>query len=340
MRHFVTACHGLLICGLVGFLGGCAGYDFDRVAKMPLTGSPFTAALHDEYVRLARAEADEGDWADAVFFNNKARLAGAGDPVPPQDPAERRLSEEAYRELHAHHARLLGAIDAASATKPEPAARAQAAFDCWLQEREEGIQPDHIAACRDAFQAALAELDSFPASAVVLLPDADGRVGVVELSSAGVTRTLDQAHQGAAIGGPGEAPGAAFIARREDIARIFGSTMAAVPEPVVRIILYFESNGTDLTAASRARLAELLGILKGRAAAEVDVVGHTDRVGSNAYNVKLSRARAELVRDRIVAIGVEPGRITTTSHGEVNPLVPTADEVPEPRNRRVEIVIR
>jgi OmpA-OmpF porin, OOP family len=326
--------------GLLVLLSGCVGYDLGRVSEMPPSDSAFATALHQEYVRMARAEADEADWGNAVYFNNKARLAGIGDDVSPQQPAERRLPDDVSSEFETQRSRLLRAIDAHAEDKPTLAARAQASYDCWLEERAENVQDDHVAACRSAFLAALADLDTFPASAVVLLPDPDGRVGVVELSNAGATTTLSKANQGVAIGGANDAPGTVFVARKEDIDRLFGRAMAAVPAPVARLILYFVNDGTELTPASRRQLSVLKDILTSRPAPEVDVVGHTDRVGSNSYNIQLSRARALLVRDRIVALGVDPRQITVSAQGEVNPLVPTADEVAEPRNRRVEIVIR
>jgi OOP family OmpA-OmpF porin len=66
------------------------------------------------------------------------------------------------------------------------------------------------------------------------------------------------------------------------------------------------------------------------------VVGHTDTSGSNAYNDKLSVRRAEAVRDALVANGVQSGAISLEGRGESDPLVSTADGVPEERNRRVQ----
>lgn len=182
--------------------------------------------------------------------------------------------------------------------------------------------------------------NEIPPSAVILLPDSDGHVGVIEISNAGGTTTLSQANQGAAIGEASEVPGTAFKARQEDIDRVFGPAMAAVPAPVARLILYFKNDGVQLTKESQQPLSALKAILAHRPAPEIDVVGHTDRVGTNDYNIGLSRARAIAVRDLIVAMGIAPSQIAVSAYGEVDPLVPTADGVPEPRNRRVEVVIR
>jgi outer membrane protein OmpA-like peptidoglycan-associated protein len=86
-------------------------------------------------------------------------------------------------------------------------------------------------------------------------------------------------------------------------------------------------------AALRAALATL-------PAAEVIVTGHTDRVGSVEANDRLSLARAQAVRELLVDAGVARSIISVVGRGERAPLVPTADEVAEARNRRVEIKIR
>ena len=70
------------------------------------------------------------------------------------------------------------------------------------------------------------------------------------------------------------------------------------------------------------------------------VIGHTDTVGSLAYNDKLSLARAERLRDMLVELGIPAERIHVAGRGKRELLVPTEDNVSEPRNRRVEINVR
>ncbi|WP_341712973.1 OmpA family protein [Erythrobacter sp.] len=69
------------------------------------------------------------------------------------------------------------------------------------------------------------------------------------------------------------------------------------------------------------------------------VVGHTDRSGSNAYNLGLSQRRADAVASLMTAGGIPQGAITTSAQGEEHPRVPTADGVRELQNRRVEIQV-
>lgn len=74
--------------------------------------------------------------------------------------------------------------------------------------------------------------------------------------------------------------------------------------------------------------------------AAFEVTGHTDRAGSNAYNVGLSERRAQAVASLMASMGVPQSAITTAARGEEEPRVPTEDGVRNPQNRRVEIGVR
>ncbi|MGL6109470.1 MAG: OmpA family protein, partial [Rubrivivax sp.] len=73
---------------------------------------------------------------------------------------------------------------------------------------------------------------------------------------------------------------------------------------------------------------------------DVLVIGHTDTVGTDAFNDVLSRQRAEVVRKALVARGIAAENIVVVGRGKREPIVPTADGVAEARNRRVEILVR
>jgi len=70
------------------------------------------------------------------------------------------------------------------------------------------------------------------------------------------------------------------------------------------------------------------------------VIGHTDTVGADAFNDKLSLERAQTVREILIGMGVPAQNITAAGRGRRELLVPTADNVSEPRNRRVELNVR
>ena len=96
----------------------------------------------------------------------------------------------------------------------------------------------------------------------------------------------------------------------------------------------------ELTAESKAELQNVLAALKDRPLPDVLVIGHTDTVGDAVGNDRLSAQRAETVKGFLVDIGIPAERIRTAGRGERELLVPTADDVDEPRNRRVEINVR
>lgn len=179
-----------------------------------------------------------------------------------------------------------------------------------------------------------------PKDLVVLVPNPeDGKVGKAVVTAAGTSVTLDAAGVGTRIGAAG-APSRPVPVADQDVSRIFGAVLAARPRQPQTFILYFESGGNELTAESAALLPRILETVRTMPVPEVTVIGHTDRTGDAATNVKLGLARAQTIRDRLVQAGVDAGLIEVASHGESNPLVPTADNVAEPRNRRVEVTIR
>lgn len=101
----------------------------------------------------------------------------------------------------------------------------------------------------------------------------------------------------------------------------------------------FEVNKADLKAGSIRNLGKLVDFLRGYPDREIRVEGHTDSTGAADYNRKLSRRRAESVRELLVSRGIEPGRITTEGLGEDYPVASNASEAGRQQNRRVEIIL-
>lgn len=145
-----------ILVGAALFLGGCANFGAGQTMKTDK--GPFFTALQKEYRGLAKLELNEADFFDAAFFYQRANRAARGEAVGPQGINERKLPSNLVSEMTAARDRLVAALAAGTATKPEVAARAQAGFDCWMQEQEENFQPDDIAACKRSFLAALDEL--------------------------------------------------------------------------------------------------------------------------------------------------------------------------------------
>jgi outer membrane protein OmpA-like peptidoglycan-associated protein/opacity protein-like surface antigen len=102
-------------------------------------------------------------------------------------------------------------------------------------------------------------------------------------------------------------------------------------------IIFFGHNKSDLTKAALNVVREAASTAKDLGIANVRIVGHADRSGSSDYNQALSMRRANVVRGALVSEGVADASIAVDGKGEAEPLVPTADGVREPQNRRVNI---
>jgi OOP family OmpA-OmpF porin len=145
----------------LSLLGGCVGYDIEAMRNAQPTGSEFTRALAEEYRQITVFEADEMyDWRDAGYFARKGLRAAGGEAVEPEEVANWNLPGDKVDELSSARTRLVDLLNAnAREQVPQEAAHAQGRFDCWIEQQEENHQPDHIAACRDEFYAALAALE-------------------------------------------------------------------------------------------------------------------------------------------------------------------------------------
>jgi outer membrane protein OmpA-like peptidoglycan-associated protein len=174
---------------------------------------------------------------------------------------------------------------------------------------------------------------------IVLLPDDQGKTGAIVVSSAGVERRLDRPGETVTVES-GAPPGLPTLMAGEEVRATAGPALAALPKPPAQFILYFKHDSVELTRESQALLQKVMETIRERAPVDISVVGHTDTVGKKEYNYTLSLKRARTVASILLEKGVDPSVLDITSHGKDNPLVPTGDQVPEPRNRRVEITVR
>jgi outer membrane protein OmpA-like peptidoglycan-associated protein len=174
---------------------------------------------------------------------------------------------------------------------------------------------------------------------VALAPDPDGKVGTVYVTSEAGQVSLDAPYQATSIGAARQRPTKPEDLGREKVMGIFAEALSIQPERPRHFMLYFDKD-ISLTAESAKLLPSIIAAIQERNSADISVVGHTDTVGSRDYNTELSNRRAASVKELLVGLGVAAQKIRTTSHGKENPLIPTADNVNEPRNRRVEVDVR
>lgn len=272
------------LCAAVALLGACASstYDIDGVAAMENQGDAFASALQNRYGERARFEHGEGDWASVKFFNTRAHAAAMNDVPALQNPDDRSLKADQMPIKMAYTQLASRLATNAPKTAPDACAKAQTWLEHWMEQSEEGHQPDHIAMAREGYETAV-------------------------------------------VNCKGEMPMAKPMAQ------------PGLPEPVV---IYFAHDSFAISSANRALIEQAAAAAKKAKADSVMLIGHTDRSGSDSYNMGLSRARVAAVGNAIMEAGLDRSMVKKNYAGETSPQVSTQDGVRERMNRRVEIVFQ
>ncbi len=132
----------------------------------------------------------------------------------------------------------------------------------------------------------------------------------------------------------------AYAANPADVRTNYASALSAQPGRPQQYTLYFLTGTDEFTDDSKRILESVLDEIARHQVPDIVVIGHTDAVGSAAVNDTLSRQRAETVRNSLIGRGIAADSIVAVGRGKREPVVPTADGVEEPRNRRVDILVR
>ena len=175
---------------------------------------------------------------------------------------------------------------------------------------------------------------------VVLLSDPDGHVGSLSVANSGGEVEINQLAEATIVTSREVKPGKPETLSEQQITAQFSAVLSTLPNQPEHFLLYFQTGSTQLTNDSEATLPQILQSIKNRNSENIDVVGHSDTAGDRDYNLRLSRERALAIGQILILKGVPQAHITSTSHGEENPLIKTADNVQEAKNRRVEVVVK
>jgi outer membrane protein OmpA-like peptidoglycan-associated protein len=317
------AAAGLLLAGCINF----SALDDLRDAPPP-TGSPFDQALFQDYTFLARSFGDVGQASYTAFdqqgsisltktdsdiaglannYASKALQLSRGEAVDPE-PSQNLAS-------HKQRDRLVRALTPGRDAFPRDAARAQADYDCWMLNAALTSQTQPAAQC-------LASLD-------VTLSRLEGEV-----------RAIPQT--------PAEAATPAAPAPTTDTSTTAApaTPAPATPEPQASssvtpptYVVNFAFNSTTLTGDAMSVLRRAIADARAGGQPLIEVVGHTDTAGGEAYNLHLSSRRADVIRGALVELGARREAIETKGVGEADLVVQTGDGVPNAANRRSVITL-
>lgn len=172
---------------------------------------------------------------------------------------------------------------------------------------------------------------------VVLLPETNGRPTAVALKQADKEVVLDTPYAAAKTTPLGPR---VYQSGPQEVESQFAPALAAQPRRAATFTLYFVEGKDEFTDESKQIVDSILSAIAERPVPDVVVVGHTDSVGTDPFNDALGLQRAETVRAALIRLGIPPSDVRAISRGKRAPAVPTPDGVPQPRNRRVEIIVR
>ena len=142
-----------------------------------------------------------------------------------------------------------------------------------------------------------------------------------------------------AIVAPKAAPAAAPAPAPKAAAPAPAPAPAAATKVTYAADAFFDFDKSALKAEGKAKLDDLVGKVKGISLEVIIAVGHTDSVGTDAYNQKLSVRRAEAVKAYLVSKGIEKNRVYTEGKGEKQPVADNKTSQGRAKNRRVEIEV-
>lgn len=177
-------------------------------------------------------------------------------------------------------------------------------------------------------------------SSLVLLPDDDGSQGslaVLEANGRPAEGVIAQGNSRTKLGEatPSPRPLGENGLRAQEAALLTG-----LPPPARSFLLYFDQGTVTPTPESQAVLGHLRAEIAARSGPHVEVTGHTDTVGSETDNDRLSQQRAEEVLGWLASQGIDRSLMSATGRGERELKEPTVDNVSSAANRRVEVIVR
>lgn len=174
---------------------------------------------------------------------------------------------------------------------------------------------------------------------VALVPDPEGKVGMIAVGNQAGSVAISTPYQTTTIDSVNKPPTAPTAMDREDLRKKFADAISALPQKPLRYLFYFEHE-TVPSRESLEALPSIVAAIRERKSGYISVIGHADTTGEREYNIDVTLRRAIAVRDLLVERGVTAVTIYPSWVGEDHLLIRTEDEVREPKNRGVEVVVR
>lgn len=303
----------LLALAAIALLAACSNtQSLEELRVSTPHTDPYQTALAGGYQKMAEQDLAKYNYEESERWADKGLSANLGRDIAPEEVSAWKIPVAAQPQFDAARTKLIATVASTKTTQPYQSAAAMVNFDRWLQTAShEGATADQVKAAQEAFDNSLATIS------VAQAPEL-GTVAPVSEPSA----------QQAAPATPAAPAHEMLIPLAKD-------------KQTVVTTIYFPFDSSALGTTAIKSLDVVIGDLKAATdhAKGITINGHTDRAGSDAYNLSLSERRAGTVAKAIHSKGVPTEKLHTFGFGETDPAVPTEDGVREPKNRRVEIFL-
>ncbi len=289
--------------------------DFAEIENAKIGNNIFQQRLHAGYLRLAKAQQEQGDYQDAKHFANKARALARG--------IEPGIEELYQREIPLSHINeVLGAkyfleaafVKGVKNEEPEASAKAQVMLDCWIEQIEDATLDNKKKT------SGFCKQEMLKASAVV-----NEVLDAIDKREAGKAKRLIAIEK------------QKFEAARQGYLKKLALEKRKRKKLPEYNLIFFKFNDVKLGLTAQnilKKVAKEIPLFKPR---KVIVSGHTDNVGSYNYNIKLAMKRGYIVRDYLVSLGINPELIDVKAYGKNKPRDTRSNKPKNVRNRYVKV---
>ena len=314
LNYLIKKCHINLLFLIILLSNGCAYHNIEKLKSTPSNNNQFSQALSDAYLEFALYEMNEmHDEIDAAYFAEKGYKARTGQEVLPELINSWDIDVSLFNEVNNKRKELISTLSTNRAKDfPILTARTQLGFDCWLEQLEESWQIDHIKKCYDMMNTGLMTLSQ---------SNINHNIDIVEKTIIKKTKTKK------------------VINEKEEIKEIKEIKNIENIDDKLKFAIYFAHNIYKLNNDIKYSIKKIYNNYIGDKNFTIEVIGHTDRSGSEQYNITLSKLRANSVKKYLKSLGIVEESISTFYFGEKKPKIITKDGIKEKINRRVEIFI-
>ena len=305
-RILKTICNYGFFFLLIFAVNSCAHFKIKKLDKESLIPNNFYSFLSKEYLNFAKFELYEmHDEIDANYFAFKASQLINDKIFYPENPKDWDIPENYVGEANIMFNKLTNLIDKdLYKSFPEEFSKMMIGYDCWIEQIEENWQLEHIDECHDKFYKNFKLISNN-----------------LEEKDANLNNTNKIYKDNEAI------------IKKEEKDNIIED------KQIYKKVIFFEFDKFILSSIQLIELEKFIETAIQNKNMKIFIEGHTDTMGTNAYNLKLSDKRANFIKDYLLTLNLN-NTIETKAYGEVNQLVTTHDEIKEKRNRRAELYLK